>query len=104
MPVDVLTKGGTPNEIITGLKIDDPPIPSVSLTNPPKNAKVNSNTNCLPEYLISLGTRPLPNLVFKACSYLLILKPTIDMINMHTMKQVNINQSVSLQCLTPTTD
>jgi hypothetical protein len=104
MPVDVETKGGTPIDIITGLKIDEPPIPSVPLTRPPKKAKVNNNTSCLPEYLISLGTRPLPSLVFKACSYLFMVKPTTDMINIHTMKQVKINQSVSLQCFTPTTD
>ncbi len=41
IPVEVETSGGTPSEIITGLKTEPPPSPRAPLINPPQNAKNN---------------------------------------------------------------
>jgi hypothetical protein len=38
MPVDVETDGGTPSEIISGLKIEPPPRPNAPPTQPPNRA------------------------------------------------------------------
>jgi hypothetical protein len=45
IPVEVDTDGGTPSEIIKGLKIDPPPRPRAPLTHPPTNAKISSALN-----------------------------------------------------------
>ncbi len=72
MPVDVETDGGTPSEIMRGLKIEPPPRPKAPPTQPPKNAKIRSNLSYLPSNRISLAIIPLPALIFKACSFLFI--------------------------------
>ena len=72
MPVEVETDGGTPREIMRGLKIEPPPSPKAPPTHPPKNAKIRSNLSYLPSNRISLAIIPLPTLSFKACSFLLI--------------------------------
>ena len=102
--VEVETRGGTPIAIITGLKIEEPPIPSVPLMNPPQKANVSKRTICWPLYLMSEGMRPRPTLAFKACSDLFMYKPHPVMTSIETMKVAKIAQSSSEQCLTPTAD
>lgn len=75
IPVEVDTDGGTPSEIISGLKIDPPPRPSAPPTHPPKKAKMSKSRNGLPVYLISLGMRPQFSLILRACSFLFIITP-----------------------------
>ena len=93
MPVEVDTEGGTPSEIISGLKIAPPPRPSAPPTHPPRNAKVSNSFSCLPLYLISLGIRPLFNFYFKACSFMFILRPAKLNSSITITKRVNIVQS-----------
>ena len=42
MPVFVETEGGTPSEIINGLKMEPPPRPKAPLTQPPTKAKISN--------------------------------------------------------------
>lgn len=42
MAVEVATNGGTPIDIIRGLKIELPPTPMAPLTHPPQSAKKRS--------------------------------------------------------------
>lgn len=53
IPVAVDTFGGTPKDIINGLKIEPPPRPSAPPTHPPNTAPNNKALNYLPEYWIS---------------------------------------------------
>jgi hypothetical protein len=43
IPVEVDTEGGTPKEIMSGLKIEPPPRPRAPETQPPTKAKKSSD-------------------------------------------------------------
>jgi hypothetical protein len=75
MPVEVDTDGGTPSDIISGLKIEPPPRPRAPPTHPPRKAKTRSNLKGLPSYLMSLGMRPRLSFYLRACSFLFIMTP-----------------------------
>lgn len=48
IPVAVDTDGGTPREIISGLKIEPPPRPNAPLTHPPNSAPSRRFLSYLP--------------------------------------------------------
>ena len=43
--VEIATRGGTPIEIISGLKMELPPNPIAPLSQPPQNAKISSQAS-----------------------------------------------------------
>lgn len=97
--VAVDTSGGTPNDIITGLKIDPPPRPRAPPIKPPNKAKNSKYVSYLPLYLMSEGTSPRPTFYFKAYSVLLTEIPQSESDNRKTIKIVKIIQSKLLHFL-----
>ena len=69
------TAGGIPMFNRIGLKIVPPPRPKAPEINPPTNPRVTNYITVFPVNLMSLSTMPRLYLIFKYCSYLLILTP-----------------------------
>lgn len=98
--VEVATSGGTPIDIISGLKMELPPMPIAPLTQPPQNAKKSRKASWPPRQRISLGTRPRPTFNFRACSLLFINTPSKDSDTIKTEKDKRIAPSRLLHLLT----
>lgn len=100
IPVEVETDGGTPSEIIKGLKIEPPPRPKAPPTHPPNKAPRSNDINWLPPYRISLSMRPIPALILSAYSFLFQTKPIALIMIIITTKTPNIVQSKVLHLYT----
>lgn len=93
IPVEVDTVGGTPIDIIRGLKMLPPPRPRAPEIHPPRKAKTSRMTSYLPSNLISPSTIGCPILILSACSLLLILTPIMLKHKAMTTKIAKILQS-----------
>ena len=101
IPVEVDTYGGTPIEIIRGLKMLPPPSPRAPPTHPPMKAPKINYDSCTPLNLISVGASPLPVFSFKACSRRLMKTPIMVREKANTMKSTNMPQSRPLHLSKP---
>lgn len=93
IPVEVETDGGTPSDIIKGLKMEPPPRPKAPPTHPPNKAPRSKESSWLPPYLISLSIRPIPAFILRAYSLLFQIRPIILIMTIMSTKTPNIVQS-----------
>ena len=96
MLVELDTIGGTPSEIITGLKIEPPPRPRAPLVHPPRTENKIIIAIYFASQRMSESTRPLPTFCFSSCSRRLIISPIRLRLTISITKMLNMIQSSGL--------
>lgn len=98
IPVAEATDGGTPWFKRRGLKIAPPLRPKQPEAHPPMKAVITTDLTVFLLNLISLGIKPLPTLVFKAYSAMILLIAITETTKQIAPYNATRSQSITPQC------
>lgn len=96
IPVAEATEGGTPWLSKSGLNMAPPLRPKHPEAHPPINAVITTDLTVFLLNLISLGIKPLPTLVLRAYSAIILLMAITE-----TVKQIAAYKATRIQSATP---